>query len=655
MRARLAVRIGWSLSLLGLASLHAAELPPPAALTTDGVPPVPLELVRTAGRYLEFRTAGFLGWHPRRREMLISTRFAETPQLHWVDHPMGSRQQLTFTSEPITSGEIQPGSGSFAVYSQDSGGGEFFQLHRLDLTGAETGKTTLLTDGRSWNTGLRFSHSGEHIAFSSTRRNGRDSDLWVMNPAQPDSAKLVLQVNGGGWSVGDWSPDGTKLAVLHQVSINEASLHLLDIGTGILRPVHDTDSKKAAFGEPRFNRDGSALLFTSDRGSEFLRLFRRELSTGKETVLTPNLSWDVEAFEPSPDGRVLAVVVNEDTSSVLRLLDAATGKPTGPQPRLPLGVLTGLRWHENGVDLGFSISHANSPSDAYSFDRKTGTLTRWTRSETGGVDASRFPTPVVERTKSFDGLTISSLVYRPDPVRFPGKRPVLMVIHGGPESESRPIFQGRYNYHVHELGVALVVPNVRGSAGYGKTFLTLDNGFRREDSVKDIGAVLDWIKAQPDLDGSRIGVTGGSYGGYMTLATLTHYSDRVRCGVDVVGISNFVTFLESTQEYRRDLRRVEYGDERDPAMRKHLLEISPSAHADRIRVPLMVVQGRNDPRVPVTESIQMVKAVRAAGGTCAYLEAADEGHGFQKKRNADYQFFSSLEFWRKHLLGDAVP
>jgi dipeptidyl aminopeptidase/acylaminoacyl peptidase len=476
-----------------------------------------------------------------------------------------------------------------------------------------------------------------------------------MDPQRPDSAKLVLEVKGGGWSVGDWSPDGTRLAVLHQVSINEASLHLLDLATVTLRPVHPASDTKAAYGEPHFTKDGTGLLFTSDRGSEFLQLIRRDLASGRETLLTPQTSWDVEGFELSPDAKTVAVVSNEDASSVLRLIDSTTGKPTGPQPRLPLGVITGLRWNEAGTELGFSLAHANAPSDAYSLDRKSGALTRWTRSETGGLDATRFRTPSVERTKSFDGRSISSLVYRPDPARFPGKRPVLVIIHGGPESQSRPVFQGRNNYHLDELGVALVYPNVRGSAGYGKTFLTLDNGFLREDSVKDIGAVLDWIKSQSEFDGARIGVTGGSYGGYMTLATLTHYSDRVKCGVDIVGISNFVTFLESTQEYRRDLRRVEYGDERDPAMRKHLLAISPSAQADRIRVPLMVVQGRNDPRVPVTESKQVVKAVRDAGGNCAYMEASDEGHGFQKKRNVDYQFFSTVEFWRKHLLGDSLP
>jgi dipeptidyl aminopeptidase/acylaminoacyl peptidase len=304
--------------------------------------------------------------------------------------------------------------------------------------------------------------------------------------------------------------------------------------------------------------------------------------------------------------------------------------------------------------LGFSLAHANSPADAYSLDVTSGTLTRWTESETGGLDAAQFRQPSLIRTKSFDGLTVSAFVYRPDPAKFPGKRPAIIQIHGGPESQSRPVFQARNTYYLDELGVALVVPNVRGSAGYGKTFLTRDNGFRREDSVKDIGAIIDWVKAQPDLDGSRIAVTGGSYGGYMTLAALTHYSDRLKCGVDVVGISNFVTFLENTQDYRRDLRRVEYGDERDPAMRAHLEKISPTTNVKRIGVPLFVVQGKNDPRVPVTEAEQMVKAVRANGGACWYLMAKDEGHGFQKKKNADFQFLSTIQFWQQHLLAEKV-
>jgi dipeptidyl aminopeptidase/acylaminoacyl peptidase len=332
------------------------------------------------------------------------------------------------------------------------------------------------------------------------------------------------------------------------------------------------------------------------------------------------------------------------------LLDTATAVEKSV-PHLPLGVLGGLKWHSNNRDLGFSFVNANSPTDAYSLDVTTGGVTRWTESETGGLDATQFRQPTVIRTKSFDGMTISALVYRPDPAKFPGKRPVIIQLHGGPESQSRPVFLGRSNYYLDDPGIALVVPNVRGSAGYGKTFLASDNGFKREDSVKDMGAMIDWVKSQADLDGTRIAVTGGSYGGYMTLAALTHFSDRLKCGVAVVGVSNFVTFLENTNDYRRDLRRVEYGDERDPAMRAYLTEISPTNHVKRIGVPLFVVQGLNDPRVPVTEAEQMVKALRDGGGTCWYLMAKDEGHGFQKKKNADFQFLSTVQFWQQHLLG----
>jgi dipeptidyl aminopeptidase/acylaminoacyl peptidase len=227
---------------------------------------------------------------------------------------------------------------------------------------------------------------------------------------------------------------------------------------------------------------------------------------------------------------------------------------------------------------------------------------------------------------------------------------VIVSIHGGPESQSRPTFQARNNYYLNELGVALVVPNVRGSDGHGKTFLTLDNGFKREDAVRDIGAVLDWIGKDGRLDRGRVAVMGGSYGGYMTLASMVHYSARLRCGVDVVGISSFVTFLKSTQEYRRDLRRAEYGDERDEKMLEHLERISPLTNVKKITKPLLVVQGRNDPRVPVTEAEQMVKALRESGVPVWYLMARDEGHGFNKKRNVDYQFLSTILFFKEHLL-----
>ncbi|MCX7006280.1 MAG: alpha/beta fold hydrolase, partial [Kiritimatiellaeota bacterium] len=348
------------------------------------------------------------------------------------------------------------------------------------------------------------------------------------------------------------------------------------------------------------------------------------------------------------DGKTLAFVANEDGVSKLHLLDPRSGKERAT-PSLPLGVIGGLKFHENSRDLAFTMSSARSPSDVFSLDVESGRVERWTESESGGLNTATFVEPELIKLKSFDGLGISAFVYRPDPARFPGPRPALVIIHGGPESQSRPQFLGRSNYLLNELGIALVVPNVRGSAGYGKTFLTLDNGFKREDSVKDIGTVLDWIGRDKQLDAARVAVYGGSYGGYMSLACMEHFADRLRCGVDVVGISSFVTFLKNTQDYRRDLRRVEYGDERDPAMLAFQEKIAPLNNVARITKPLFVVQGKNDPRVPVTEAEQMVKAIRDRGGVVWYLMAKDEGHGFAKKKNADFQFSSMILFFREHL------
>jgi dipeptidyl aminopeptidase/acylaminoacyl peptidase len=317
---------------------------------------------------------------------------------------------------------------------------------------------------------------------------------------------------------------------------------------------------------------------------------------------------------------------------------------------LPLGLVGGLEWHENNRDLGFNVTSANSPADVYSINMESGKVDRWTESETGGLNPDDFVQPELVRMKSFDGLEISAFVYRPDSRRFPGKRPVIVNIHGGPEAQSRPGFLARNNYFLNEMGIALVYPNVRGSSGYGKTFLTLDNGFKREDSVRDIGTVLDWLEKDPRLDATRTAVMGGSYGGYMVLASMQHFGTRLRCGVDIVGISNFLTFLKNTQEYRRDLRRAEYGDERDPAMQEFLARIAPTAHVEKITKPLFVVQGKNDPRVPLSESEQMVQAIRQNGGKVWYLMAKDEGHGFAKKKNADFQFLATILFFREHLL-----
>ncbi len=482
----------------------------------------------------------------------------------------------------------------------------------------------------------------------STRRTGKDTDLWVMNPADPKTDHLLTPLSGGGWRPMDWSPDDKKILLEEELSINESYLWLVDTLTGEkteLTPRNTTE--KVSYGEGRFSKDGSGIYVTTDKDSEFHRLAYLDLATKQPNYLSTSIHWDVETFELSHDGRLLAFVSNEEGVSVLHVRETTTGKEL-PLPKLPMGVMGALRWHRNGHDLGFSFSNARGPGDCYSLDVETGKSERWTMSETA-VKTEAFPQAELVRWKSFDGKLISGFLYRP-PAKFTGKRPVLVEIHGGPEGQSQPRFLGRSNYFLNELGIALIYPNVRGSTGYGKTFSLMDNGFKREDTYKDINALFDWIGTRPDLDASRIAVTGGSYGGHMTLAVSTFYSDRIRCSVDVVGMSNLVTFLEHTEAYRRDLRRVEYGDERDPKMREYLEKIAPMNNIEKIKKPMFVIAGQNDPRVPVSESQQIADALKKAATPVWLLIAKDEGHGFRKKPNQDFQFYATVDFLQEYLL-----
>jgi dipeptidyl aminopeptidase/acylaminoacyl peptidase len=579
--------------------------------------------------------------------MLITTRFADTPQVHLVRMPDGARQQLTFFTDRALNPSYQPTRGDYFVFSQDVGGGEFFQNYRYDLA---TGRVTLLTDGKSRNVGALWSRQGDRIAYTSTRRNGNDTDLYVQDPSDPKSDRLVAELSGGGWQPLDWSPDGRRLLVRNAISVNESYLWIVDGTTGektALTPAA-ANQPRVAYGGGRFLPDGKTLLITSDEGSEFQTLAKMDLASAKRERLTAAIPWDVESFDVTRDGRRVAFVTNEEGTSIIRVRDLASGKDT-VVPGLAAGTVGAIEWHVNGKDLAFSYSDPRSPSDVYSFDADTGKVERWTRSETGGLNPEMLQTPEIARWKSFDGRTISGLLYKP-PSSFTGKRPVLVIIHGGPEGQSRPGFLGRSNYFVNELGIAILYPNVRGSLGYGKTFALLDNGMHREESVRDIGAALDWIGTRPDLDASRVMITGGSYGGFMTLASAVAYSDRIRCSLDVVGISNFISFLEKTSGYRQDLRRAEYGDERDPKMREYFEKISPLSNASKIRKPLFVVAGANDPRVPRAESEQIVKTVRANGTPVWYLVGLNEGHGFGKKSNQDFQFYAGIVFMQENLL-----
>jgi len=634
------------ITALALVGQSSGVVTPGDNLVVEGIPPIPAAVAETVARYTDYRTASLQSWHPTRREILINTRFGDTHQIHQVKMPGGARTQLTFFPDRVLAASFQPTTGDYFVFTKDIGGGEWFQKYRYDVA---TGGVTLLTDGKSRNLGGAWSKSGQWYAYSSTRRTGKDNDVWVMNPADPKTDHMALAVEGGGWEAADWSPDEKKLVVQEYLSVNESYLWLVDVASGEQTLVTPKGgAEKVSYGGVAFSKDGKGLYVTTDKESEFQRLAYVDLATKKHTYLTSHINWDVDEFDLSPDGKALAFVVNEDGAAVLHLLDTATGKEK-PAPKLPLGQVFGIDWHENSRDLGFTMVSARSTADVYSLDTQTGKGDRWTTSETAGLNTETLSEPELMRWKTFDGRTISGFLYRPA-ARFTGKRPVIINIHGGPESQARPGFLGRWNYFLNELGVAVIFPNVRGSSGYGKTFVQLDNGMKRMDSVRDIETLLDWVQARPDLDAGRIMVTGGSYGGFMTLAVATNYNDRIRCALDVVGPSSFVTFLQNTEAYRRDLRRVEYGDERDPQMREYLEKTAPLNSAQNITKPLFVVQGLNDPRVPHTESEQMVATVRKNQTPVWYLMAKDEGHGFAKKKNQDFQFYSTVLFVQEFLL-----
>ena len=642
-------RMGLHLAVVILAAMPAAaqepSITPGESLAVDGVPNIPVSLAASAGKYGSYRGANFVDWHPAGHAMLIATRFAETPQLHFVKMPGGARQQLTFFPDAVTNGRFHPHGGDYIVFTKDIGGGEWYQLYRYDL---KTGDVTLLTDGKARNLIGPWSSGGDRIAYMSTRRTGKDTDLWIMNPADPKSDRLLTQLAGGGWQPLDWSPDDKKILLAEELSINESYLWLVDTATGEKTPLTPRNAaEKVSYGEARFSKDGKGIYVTSDKDSEFHRLAYLDLTTQTPRYLTTRIRWDVEAFDLTKDGRRIAFVTNEEGISRLHALDSSTSGEL-PIPKLPAGVIGGIRWNAQGTEIGFTIQTARAPADCFSLAIATRKIERWTSSESA-VKTESFPEAELVQWKSFDGKMISGFLYRP-PAKFTGKRPVLVDIHGGPEGQSQPVFLGRNNYLLNEMGIALIFPNVRGSTGYGKTFTLLDNGFKREDTYKDINALFDWIATQPNLDSDRIAVMGGSYGGHMTLAVSTFYSDRIRCSVDIVGISNLVTFLEHTEAYRRDLRRVEYGDERDPKMREFLEKIAPMNNIEKIKKPMMVVAGKNDPRVPLSESEQIVAALKKQGTPVWYVMGKDEGHGFRKKPNQDFQFYATVEFLQEYLL-----
>jgi dipeptidyl aminopeptidase/acylaminoacyl peptidase len=632
--------------LLTLPSI--AQITPGDNLEVAGIPDIPQVIVDRSSQYQNVRSAGFADWEASGTGMYISTRFGNTSQIHYVAAPGAARQQLTFFEEPVGGASVDPRPGHEGFcFSRDVGGDEFYQVFYFNRS---SGETTMLTDGKSRNSGAYWSHESGVFSFSSNRRNGTDTDVWIMNPDQPEAA-FTLTEREGSWYGVAWAPDDSRMVVMRYISANVTHPYIADLATKELTPLFE-EGTAASYGSFAWAPDGNSIYYASDEDDEFQQLHRYDVESGKKTNLTPDLRWDIENLSISDNGRTLAYTMNEDGISTLHLFTLPDMKPMRFD-ELPVGLISGLGFTKDSQFLALNINAADSPTDVWVMNVANGSLERWTWSEVGGLNTAAFVSPELVHYPTFDNVDgvqreIPAFVYKPANARK--KLPVIISIHGGPEGQSRPYFSSTTQYWVNELGCAVIFPNVRGSTGYGKTWLALDNGFNREQSVKDIGALLDWIAGQPDLDADRVAVFGGSYGGYMVLASMTTYADRIKCGVDVVGISNFVTFLENTQDYRRDLRRVEYGDERDPAMREFLLKISPSNNAGKIRSPLFVAQGENDPRVPASEARQIVQAVADNGIPVWTMFAKDEGHGFRKKNNRDYFMWATLLFFEKYLL-----
>ncbi len=623
-------------------------------LILQDVPEIPAALVRRLNQYQNTRYASFLDWAEQGKGMFVRTRFGDVSQIHKLHGPGGAREQLTWFKEPVGQVERRR-KGRELAFTMDQGGGEFDQIFLFD---PQTAATTMLTDGQSRNRFIRWSRDGRLLAYQSTRRNGRNSDIWIMDPDHPDQAELLVKAEDGEWwAPVDFSKNGRYLLVQQYINVIDSRIHLLDLKSREMRLLAGDPENRSANRASSFDMQGQGFYFISNERGRAAELTWRSIEPGGETVfITQGIPWDVSRFILSDDGKRGAFATNEGGISRLYLLN--TRKHSFSLLRnMPFGLIYHMKFHPDNRQIAITLNTAQTPSDVFVLElgRKAldvRTLKRWTYSEVGGLDTRSFVEPELVHFPTFDLIgeqprEVPAFIYRPG---GDGPHPVIIFVHGGPEGQYRPSFNSVFQMWVGELGAAVIAPNIRGSTGYDSEYVSLDDGFRREDAVKDIGALLDWIASQPGLDENRVAIYGGSYGGYIVLASAVHYSDRLRAGVDVVGISNFVSFLETTEDYRRDLRRHEYGDESDPEIRAFLERISPLNNADHIDIPLLVTQGQNDPRVPASESEQIVKALRERGRPVWYIKALNEGHGFERKENLDIHQQATIMFLQRYLV-----
>lgn len=580
--------------------------------------------------YLEIRTAGASGFSSDSETVLVASDLPGTAQLFRVSRTGGALTPVTSFDEPV-GGQYVPGDDRLLL-ALDDGGNERYQLYLGEPDPAEPytstdGLDVVVEDPDHIHRPGGVSRDGRLVAYSTNARNGVDFDVHVRDLATGHDEGVDT---GGGWRGGmGFSPDGRWVAVYElteRSGDNRVHLHDRETGERFELDPHD-DGDDAVVGGPSWLPDGSAFFYESSVDRDTVAIHRFDTaSRASETVLEP--AWDASCAVDWT-GRHLLVVTNDDGFTRAVLHDPDTLAERGEVPLPGRGVAGGFRFSRDGRYLQFSYSSPVVPGDAWVHDVETGSSGRLTTSPCD-VDPDTFVEAELHRYVSFDGLEVPLYVFRPRERPRGGRLPVVVVIHGGPESQYRPSFSALTQYLVAN-GFAVVAPNVRGSTGYGKRYQHLDDVERRLDSVRDLEGLHDWIAATDDLDADRASLYGGSYGGYMVLAGLAFQPDRWAAGVDIVGISSLVTFLENTSPWRRAFREREYGSlEHD---REFLLEASPITHIDAVRAPLFMIHGANDPRVPVGEAEQIHRELESRGVASELLVYDDEGHGLAKLRN----------------------
>ncbi len=626
----------------------------------------------TIDRYLNIRSASAPTFSAAGERVAFLTNITGTNQIWSVNSQGGWPDQLTSYEDRVDFVQWSP-DGSGLVFGKAHGGDENAQLYWLAPDGSQAKALTNNPQVR-YNFGA-WSHDGKRIGYASNKRNPDFFDIYVMDVAT-GREEMVYQQDGSN-SVEAWSLDGTKMIVSHEderLSLNN-DLYLVDLTTK--QATHLTPHDDASqFERIHFTRDGRSILLSTNVSREFLSLARMGLQTKKIEILD-DTKWDVSSFHISSDARLIAYAINRDGMSELYVrevnADGTLGAKGAPLELPGKGVVTGLDFSQdrvqpanNNLKLAFSFSGPRFNSDVWVYDLGTSKLSQVTHSSRAGIPQTSFVEPELIHYKTFDGIEIPAWYYRPQAsganlaarlnqsndncgceATTPSQQanlnvavvaarqsaaglPVIVLVHGGPEGQTQATFSDTTQYYLSR-GYAVLAPNVRGSTGYGKSYTHLDDVRHREDSVRDLAASVEWLKTQGGADAHRIAVMGGSYGGYMTYAAVTLYPDLWAAAIAQYGIVNFESFLKTTKGYRRKLREVEYGSlERDLDF---LHTISPIAKVDRIKAPLLVVAGRNDPRVPYTEAEQIVNSLRARNAAVEYMLFPDEGHGIVKLAN----------------------